>query len=64
MKIHSALRKTETEKSDFKEEKSETNYTSDQVHGESEIEGEVELTGAIPGFLSRGVNKQHKLYKR
>ncbi|KAK7847131.1 nicotianamine synthase 1 [Quercus suber] len=31
MKIHSALRKTDTEKSDFKEEKSETNYTSDQL---------------------------------
>ena len=39
MKIHNALRKTE--KSGFKEGKSETNYTSSQVL--DEIEGEVEL---------------------
>ena len=39
MKIHSALRKTE--KSQFKEGKSGTNYTSGQVL--DEIEGEVEL---------------------
>ncbi|KAL0005382.1 hypothetical protein SO802_012943 [Lithocarpus litseifolius] len=39
MKIHNALRKTE--KSGFKEGKSETNYTSSQVLDENE--GEVEL---------------------